>query len=356
MFARKIIRPLGLKVTKEDIAKEAIAISTLSKAGRNKNIVSVFKHGWLPHQSDTYYIDMEYCVTTLHARIQEGVLSDETSPQDRGSSNNTVVEAQAPQNQGVDQESDKGPFEITDEDVSSNSSLAAGIDWKSVLDIIEDICSGLIYLHDQDTVHRDLKPWNGTLILTLLIYLVLLSDNDQCWKLADFGTASQATSKRLNTTRDGRGTQGYRAPEIFKARYNKRSDIFALGCIVYEVVTGAKLFAEDHAVRCYMDSGKLPEATWWPPPAAGKTCRLLYLERLLASMLELDFSNRPNAHQVLESLRIIRAGEFAQSEVLLTGDDTLPIQAFPVYSPRLRFRDSCPIISCGRRFIAKPLL
>jgi hypothetical protein len=79
-----------------------------------------------------------------------------------------------------------------------------------------------------------------------------------------------------------------------------------------------------------MDSGKLPEATWWPQSAAGKT--YLYLERLLASMLEINSSNRPNAQQVLESLTIIRAGEFAQSEVLLTGDDTVRIQAFPVYS------------------------
>lgn len=195
-----------------------------------------------------------------------------------------------------------------------------------------------------------------SLLQTLLIYVVLFSDKDRCWKLADFGTASQATSKRLNTTRDGRGTQGYRAPEIFGARYNNRSDIFALGCLVYEVVTGAKLFAEDDAIRDYVDSGKLPEATWWPPSPAGKPDRLFYLEKLLASMLELDPINRPNAQKVLESLRIIRDGEFGQSEVLLTDHENAPIQASPVYSHSLRFRDFCPRVSCGRQILAKPLL
>lgn len=151
--------------------KEATVIAKISRAGRNKNVVTVLKHGWLPQQSDTYYIDMEYCVTTLHARIQEGVLGNETFPQGLGSSStDTVVEmeqAQSPQYQGVDRGSrDTGvffPSEITEADVSSKLSLAAEIDWRSVLDIIEDIVSGLVYLHGQNIVHRDLKPWNSTL-------------------------------------------------------------------------------------------------------------------------------------------------------------------------------------------------
>ena len=149
--------------------------------------------------------------------------------------------------------------------------------------------------------------------------------------MADFGTASQATSKRLNTTRDARGTQGYRAPEIldnFNARFNKKSDIFALGCIVYEVVTGAKLFESDGAVIGYVVRGKLPEATVWPPSPGGKPDRLFYFEKLVASMLELDSVNRPNARQVLQNLKVIRTGEFSQSEVLLPGDDNAPIQVY----------------------------
>jgi serine/threonine protein kinase len=161
------------------------------------------------------------------------------------------------------------------------------------------------------------------------MYIVLFSENDKCWKLADFGTASQATSKRLNTTRDARGTQGYRAPEILvqsNARYNKKSDIFALGGIIYEIVTGAKLFFEDAAILNYMSRGRLPESTWWPSSPAGNPDRLFCLEKLVASMLELDSVNRPNAREVLQKLALIRGGEFGGTPEFLFGDNSAPIQ------------------------------
>jgi serine/threonine protein kinase len=176
-----------------------------------------------------------------------------------------------------------------------------------------------------------------------------------CWKLADFGTASQATSKRLNTTRDARGSQGYRAPEIFQSRYNQKSDIFALGCLVYEVVTGAKLFCSDGALIGYVERGILPESTWWPPTSAGEPDRMFYLEKLVASMLERDSGNRPSARLVLQSLKEIRDGCLSGSEAFLTGDDKVPIQvALP--SRGLTIRDVCPRRSCRPQKLAKYLL
>src|SRR3981189_3104930 len=72
VFARKVITPLGDKVTKEDIEREATAISVLSKGGRNKNVVTILRHNWLRNRPGIYYIDMECCSTTLHDRIQDG--------------------------------------------------------------------------------------------------------------------------------------------------------------------------------------------------------------------------------------------------------------------------------------------
>ena len=60
---------------------------------------------------------------------------------------------------------------------------------------------------------------------------------------SDFGSASKATSKRLNTTYKARGTESYRAPEVLENnRFNNPADIFALGCIIYEILTGRKPF------------------------------------------------------------------------------------------------------------------
>src|SRR5271169_1629736 len=97
--------------------------------------------------------------------------------------------------------------------------------------------------------------------------VVLYSEKDQCWKIADFGTASRPTSKRLNTTRYSRGTAGYRAPEILdtkEAKYNNKADIFAFGCIIYEIVTGQKLFWDDFAIINYASTGSLGSKILWP--------------------------------------------------------------------------------------------
>jgi serine/threonine protein kinase len=70
--------------------------------------------------------------------------------------------------------------------------------------------------------------------------------------LADFGLTSEGTSQALRRTELGRGTEGYRAPEILREDqngYNNKSDIWAMGCILYELAVGQKMFRTDHAVQ-----------------------------------------------------------------------------------------------------------
>ena len=74
------------------------------------------------------------------------------------------------------------------------------------------------------------------------------------WKIADFGLTSAGTSKRAQTTIYSRGTCSYRAPELIadeKSTYTNKVDIWALGCILYELAFGKKAFVDDLAVYQY---------------------------------------------------------------------------------------------------------
>lgn len=272
----------------------------------------VHGHDWLPRQAGSYYIDMEYCDETLASRLQRRV---PVSAKDVVDPKALLDEAgRARQDLRYGTATLMGP---DNPGASGSSGLASAFDWESVLYIIEHIVYGLIYIHDEGVVHRDLKPANGNHLLSvnsffILISLVLFSKKDNCWKLADFGTASHATSKRLNTTRDSRGSAGYRAPETLDeddARFNQKSDIFALGCILYELVTGEKLFTNDWASLTYSKTGELPKSVWWPASLTLERNRLNAFEVLVSSMIQVHPSSRPNAREVQNSLASIRIGD-----------------------------------------------
>jgi serine/threonine protein kinase len=135
----------------------------------------------------------------------------------------------------------------------------------------------------------------------------------------DFGSASAATSKKLVTTDLQRGSESYRAPEVLThARYNKRSDIFALGCISYEIVTGQRLFRSDWAVHKYVEEGSPLYPKKWPPCQSGT--RLLQLGELTSALLAADPMSRISAKATAQQLRRIRCGEEESEESELADD------------------------------------
>ena len=91
---------------------------------------------------------------------------------------------------------------------------------------------GLDALHGKGVLHRDVKPSN------------VLLDGEGTAALADFGLARSADSTRL--TADGQllGTPHYLAPELIEgSEASRQSDIYALGCVLYECLTGEPPFA-----------------------------------------------------------------------------------------------------------------
>src|SRR5271170_657642 len=82
---------------------------------------------------------------------------------------------------------------------------------------------------------------------------VLYCQKDGNWKVTDFGLSCEATSKVPRTTRFARGTSSYRSPELIRPfpTFTNKVDIWSVGCIFYELLTGNVAFYDDWAVERY---------------------------------------------------------------------------------------------------------
>ena len=110
--------------------------------------------------------------------------------------------------------------------------------------IVGQICGSLQEAHDKGIVHRDLKPAN--------IYLTTRAGEEDCVKVLDFGIAKRdekvTTKQEQKLTKAGTvlGTPPYMSPEQFKGgELDARSDIYSLGVMTYEMLTGRLPFDAD---------------------------------------------------------------------------------------------------------------
>jgi len=120
---------------------------------------------------------------------------------------------------------------------------------RKVIDYGAQLANGLAAAHDKDIVHRDLKPEN------------IIVTPDGRIKVLDFGLARSDTpadvaegATKTHATEAGlvMGTLGYMSPEQARGkRADRRSDVFALGCVLYEMVTGKRAFPGDSQAESF---------------------------------------------------------------------------------------------------------
>jgi tRNA A-37 threonylcarbamoyl transferase component Bud32 len=109
------------------------------------------------------------------------------------------------------------------------------IDFKEWFDIMMQVTDALTFIHSRNVVHRDIKPAN--------IMLIQKDGSFNCVKLLDFGVALMKFQTRLTQSGFLVGTINYTAPEqISDNRYSTASDVYSLGIIFYEMLTGEPPF------------------------------------------------------------------------------------------------------------------
>lgn len=122
------------------------------------------------------------------------------------------------------------------------------VPWEQAIRWVRDILGALDRLHAEGIVHRDLKPDN--IILT----------NDTMVKLMDFGIARLASSSTITQEGTALGTVFYMSPEQVRGeRVDARSDIFAMGGVLYQLLTGRLPFpGEDPLAVMYLIQNESP--------------------------------------------------------------------------------------------------
>jgi serine/threonine-protein kinase len=152
------------------------------------------------------------------------------------------------------------------------------------------ICRALEYIHSQGVVHRDLKPEN-----------IMVGDEDRI-KLIDFGIAGSVGARRITFAKlsDTLGTPDYISPEqVSGKRGDARSDLYALGVMLYEMLTGQVPFTGDNAFLIMND--RLVNDPIPPREIAPEISP--QLQEIIYRALERDPKNRyPNARQFAHDL------------------------------------------------------
>lgn len=172
--------------------------------------------------------------------------------------------------------------------------------WREAAECAEHICRGLAHLHQVGIVHRDLKPAN-----------IFLSDDGRL-KLGDFGLARDLGSFRLTLDERTVGTAKYLAPEQAMAQdIDGRADLYALGCVLFEMLTGRTPFESDDPAGGFSYVSLMRKHVEQPPPKVtdlGADCPP-ELAQLIDQLLPKAPDGRPGtAEEVARRLTSTREG------------------------------------------------
>ena len=193
----------------------------------------------------------------------------------------------------------------------------------AALTIATQIAEGLHEAHEQGVVHRDIKPQN-----------ILLNSKGQV-KILDFGLASLTGRSKLTKTGTTMGTPAYMSPEQLEGKnVDRRADVWALGCVLYEMLTQKTPFEADYEQAIgYGILNEDPE-----PVTALRSGLPTKVDDLLAKALTKDRDERyQHVDDMLADLRVLQKRSSGAQKTLssrmtiapTTGQTVSAIDALP---------------------------
>ncbi len=207
------------------------------------------------------------------------------------------------------------------------------LSWGRVVEYAVQVCAALEHAHENGIVHRDLKPAN-----------LFLTKSGKI-KLGDFGLALVADGDKLTASGKTLGTFHYMSPEQIKGTppVSNKSDLYALGCVLFEMLTGKPPFTGNSA------GAILNRHMQHAPPRVSSMildCPAA-LDRLVGDLLEKDPQRRPaDAAAVAKRLREVQPAIALRSRSL---PEARLMQAQPparaAVSPWSRVKGNWPLLT-----------
>ncbi|KAL8367295.1 hypothetical protein RB595_009191 [Gaeumannomyces hyphopodioides] len=160
-----------------------------------------------------------------------------------------------------------------------------------VRSFVRQILNGLSYLHNRDIIHRDIKGAN------------ILVDNKGAIKISDFGISKKVEATNIlngaNNAKNRPSLQGsvfWMAPEVVKqTSYTRKADIWSLGCLVVEMMTGSHPFPDCTQLQAIFKIGGGKTTPTVPDDASTEA------KSFLAQTFEMDHNKRPSADELILS-------------------------------------------------------
>ncbi len=186
----------------------------------------------------------------------------------------------------------------------------SGFGVQRALEMARGIVSGLAAAHAHGTVHRDVKPEN--------VLLARAADGREIPKVLDFGIAAMAESAtQTNMTRGLLLTPDYAAPEQWMempaAEMDGRTDLYAMGCVFYEMLTGRTPFHAHNMEICRRQH--MEETPQLPSTLRPDLADWMGLDGLVMRMLAKNRDDRPQDAEVLSLLDGVQSSPRATQSV-----------------------------------------